>query len=159
MKDDCVNLRNFEAFVTLLEEGYGDPDHMNTAKWVLTKLCQGNQDFITYYAEFQCLITDLNWNDMAKHVTLHYGLYEELKDILSIQDLPEDWSHYITLMKRQDMQYCIHKAETHYSSSQTKPAMMLTACNTSLNPTQNTPHPTSSSSRYFGPAPIELSAA
>jgi hypothetical protein len=43
MKDDCVNLENFEAFVTSLEEAYRYPDYMNTAEWVLTKLCQGNQ--------------------------------------------------------------------------------------------------------------------
>jgi hypothetical protein len=42
MKDDHVNLGNFEAFVASLEEAYGDPDHVNTAKQVLTKLHQGN---------------------------------------------------------------------------------------------------------------------
>jgi hypothetical protein len=52
MKDDRINLGNFEAFVTSLEEAYGDPDCMNTAEWVLAKLRQGNQDFVTYYAEF-----------------------------------------------------------------------------------------------------------
>jgi hypothetical protein len=26
VKRDCVNLENFEAFVTSLEEAYGDPD-------------------------------------------------------------------------------------------------------------------------------------
>jgi hypothetical protein len=36
------------------------------------------------YAEFQCLITDLNWNDIVKHATLYYILSEELKDILRI---------------------------------------------------------------------------
>jgi hypothetical protein len=85
-----VNLAHFEAFMTLLEEAYRDPDHVNTTERALTKLCQGNQDFITYYAEFQCLIVDLNWNDAAKHMALHRGLCEELKDTLSIQDLPKD---------------------------------------------------------------------
>jgi hypothetical protein len=42
MKDDHVNLGNFEAFVTSLEEAYRDPDCVNTAEWVLTKLHQGN---------------------------------------------------------------------------------------------------------------------
>jgi hypothetical protein len=60
VKDDYVNLENFEAFVTSLEEAYRDPDCMNTGKWALTKLCQGSRDFIAYYAEFQCLIADLN---------------------------------------------------------------------------------------------------
>jgi hypothetical protein len=50
MKDDYVNLKNLEAFVTSLEEAYRDPNHINTAEWVLVILCQGNRDFIVYYA-------------------------------------------------------------------------------------------------------------
>jgi hypothetical protein len=111
-----------------------------------------------YYAEFQRLIADLNWNNMAKYAALHCSLYEELKDILSIQDLPKDWSHYVMLIKRWDMQYYVCKAETHHSSSQTKPTTMPTTHNTSPNRTQNTPHPTSSSSGHFGPMPIDLLA-
>jgi hypothetical protein len=159
VKDDRVNLGNFEAFVTSVEEAYGDPNCVNTAEWALAKLHQGNWDFIVYYAEFQCLIADLNWNDAAKRVALHRGLCEELKDILSTQDLPEDWSHYVALVKRRDMQYRTHKAEPHCSSGQTKPATMPTAHNTSPNTAQNAPHPTSSGSGHFGPAPMDLSAA
>jgi hypothetical protein len=60
MKDDYVNLGNIKAFVTLLEEVYRGPNYVNTAKWALAQLCQGNQDFVTYYAKFQCLTADLN---------------------------------------------------------------------------------------------------
>jgi hypothetical protein len=52
MKDDRMNLGNLKAFVTLLEEAYGDPNCMNTAEWALAKLCQGNRDLVMYYAEF-----------------------------------------------------------------------------------------------------------
>jgi hypothetical protein len=159
VKDDRVNLGNFEAFVTSVEEAYGDPDCVNTAEWALAKLHQGNRDFVMYYAEFQCFIADLNWNDAAKRMALHRGLCEELKDILSTQDLPEDWSRYVALVKRWDMQYRTCKAEPHCSSGQTKPATMPTARNTSPNPAQNAPHPTSSGSGHFGPAPMDLSAA
>jgi hypothetical protein len=105
IKNDHINLKNFEAFVTSLDEAYGDPDHVNTAERTLTKLRQGNRDFITYYAEFQHLIADLDWNDAAKRAALFRGLSEELKDILSTQDLPEDWANYIALVKKRDMQY------------------------------------------------------
>jgi hypothetical protein len=66
IKNDRVNLENFEAFITLLDEAYGDPDCGNTAERMLAKLCQGKRDFVTYYAEFQCLIADLDWNDTVK---------------------------------------------------------------------------------------------
>jgi hypothetical protein len=159
VKDYRVNLENVEAFVTSLEEAYGDPNRINTTERVLAKLSQGNQDLVAYYAEFQCLIVDLNWNDAAKCMALHRGLCEELKDILSTQDLPEDWSHYVALVKRLDMQYHACKAEMHRSSGQTKPTTTPTTRNTSPNPAQNAPHPTSSGSGHFGPAPMDLSAA
>jgi hypothetical protein len=103
IKDDRMNIENFEAFMTSLDEAFNDPDHMNTAEWTLAKLRQGNRDFITYYAEFQRLIIDLDCNDAVKQAALHRGLSEELKDILSTQDLPEDWANYIALIKKRDM--------------------------------------------------------
>jgi hypothetical protein len=42
VKDDYINLEYFEASVMSIEEGYGDPDHINTAERALAKLCQGN---------------------------------------------------------------------------------------------------------------------
>jgi hypothetical protein len=42
MKDDYVNLGNFEACVTPLQEAYRDPDYVNTTEWALAKLHQGN---------------------------------------------------------------------------------------------------------------------
>jgi hypothetical protein len=100
-----VDLDNFDAFVTSLEEAYGDPDHANTVERALSKLRQGNRDFVSYYAEFQRLIANLQWNDAAKRAALHRGLSEELKDILSTQDLPEDWSGYVAHIKKRDMQF------------------------------------------------------
>jgi hypothetical protein len=159
MNNDCIKLENFEAFVTLLEEAYGDYDHVNTAEWVLAKLHQGNQDFIMYYIEFQHLIMDLNWNDAAKWTTLHHSLSEELKDILRTQDYPKEWSCYVMLMTKCNMQYCMHKVESYYSLGQNKPVSMLAPYNTSPVPAQPVPHLTSSGSGYFAPTPIDLSAA
>jgi hypothetical protein len=42
VKDDRMNLANFEAFMTSLEEPYGDPERVNTAERALAKLPQGN---------------------------------------------------------------------------------------------------------------------
>jgi hypothetical protein len=38
VKDDCMNLANFEAFMTSLEEAYRDPDRVNTTERALAKL-------------------------------------------------------------------------------------------------------------------------
>jgi hypothetical protein len=159
MKDNGMNLETFEVFVTSLGEAYGDPDHMNTAKWALSKLCQGSQDFVIYYAEFQPLIVDLIWNDTVKHTALYCGLSKELKDILSIQDIPKGWANYVVLMKKCDMQYCTCKAESHCSLGQKKSTSMPSPCNVSPIFMQAAPHPTSSGYSHFGPIPIDLLAA
>jgi hypothetical protein len=109
--------------------------------------------------EFQCLITDLDWNDTAKWATLHWGLNEELKDILSTQYLTEEWSCSVGLVKKHNMQYHMYKVESLHSSHQNKSVSMLAPHNASPVPTQPTPHPTSSGSGQFRPTPIDLLVA
>jgi hypothetical protein len=60
VENDHVNLETFGDFVTTLEESYGDPDRINTTERAIAKLRQGNRDFVTYYAEFRHLASDLN---------------------------------------------------------------------------------------------------
>jgi hypothetical protein len=88
-------------------------------------------------------------------MALHHGLSDKLKDILSIQDLPEDWSSYIMLMKKCDMQYCVFKVKSHRSSAQNKSTSMLAPRNASPVSAQPTPHLTSSgSSLLTGGSPM-----
>jgi hypothetical protein len=154
-----VDLDNFDTFVTSLEEAYSDPDHANTAERALSKLRQGNRDFVSYYAEFQRLIADLQWNNAAKRAALHRGLSKELKDILSTQDLPEDWSGYVAHIKKRDMQFRARRAETHCPSGPNKansapvPRVILRAA------APPTLHPSNNSSGNFRPAPMDLLAA
>jgi hypothetical protein len=71
VENDHVNLETFGDFVTTLEESYGDPAHINTTERAIAKLHQGNRDFVTYYAEFRRLASDLNWNNAAKRAAFH----------------------------------------------------------------------------------------
>jgi hypothetical protein len=157
VKNDHVNLENFEAFVTSLDEAYGDPDRVNTAERTLAKLRRGNRDFVTHYTEFQCLIADLDWNDAATRAALHRGLSEELKDILGTQDLPEDWANYVALVKKREMQYHARKVESHRSSAPNKPSTP-SPHTTAIAPNPHAPHPTSTGSGHLGPALMDLSA-
>jgi hypothetical protein len=90
VRHNCINLATFEDFMSTLQEAYHDPDRVSTAKWGLAKLFQGNRDFVMYHAECQCLVADVDWNDATQRATFHYELCDELKDILSTQDIPED---------------------------------------------------------------------
>jgi hypothetical protein len=102
VENDHVNLETFGDFVTTLEESYSDPDHINTTERAIAKLRQGNRDFVTYYAKFRHLASDLDWNNTAKRAAFHRGLCDKLKDILSTQDIPEDWNQYMALVKWRD---------------------------------------------------------
>jgi hypothetical protein len=154
---DCINLATFEDFVSTLKEAYGDPDWVSTTERGLAKLRQGNRDFVMYHAEFQCLVADVDWNDTTKWAAFHWGLCDELKDILSTQDIPEDWHKYIALVKERDSQFQAHKAELHRPTIPTKSVLTPAAHSTPSTPTQNTPHPTSSGSSHLGLAPMDLS--
>jgi hypothetical protein len=156
---DRINLATFEDFVSTLEEAYGDLDRVSTTKRGLTKLRQGNRDFITYHAEFQWLVADVDWNDTAKRAAFHRGLCDELKDILSTQDIPEDWHEYVALVKKRDSQFRARKDELHRPTVPTKSAPTPAARSTPSTPAQSTPHLTSSGSGHLGPAPMNLSAA
>jgi hypothetical protein len=155
---DCINLATFKDFASTLEEAYGDPDRVSTAEWGLTKLRQGNRDFVMYYAEFQHLVADVDWNDTAKRAAFHQGLCDELKVILSTQDIPEDWHEYIALVKKRDSKFQACKAELHRPTIPTKSMLTPAARSTPSTPTQNTPHQTSSRSGHLSPAPMDLSA-
>jgi hypothetical protein len=159
VRPDRINLATFEDFASTLEEAYGDPDRVSTAERGLAKLRQGNRDFVTYHAEFQRLVADVDWNDAAKRAAFHRGLCDELKDILSTQDIPEDWHEYVALVKKRDSQFRARKAELHRHTVPTKSVPTPAAHSTPSTPAQNTPHPTSSGSGHLGPAPMDLSAA
>jgi hypothetical protein len=90
MKDDSMNLENFEAFVTWLEEAAGDPNYVNTTERALTKLCQGDRDVIALLRRVPTLNFRPQLQRYAKHEAWHRGLSEELKGILSTQDHPEE---------------------------------------------------------------------
>jgi hypothetical protein len=158
VENDHVNLETFGDFVTTWEESYSDPNRIHTAERAIAKLCQGNRDFVTYYTEFRCLASDLDWNNAAKRAASHRGLCDELKDILSTQDVTEDWNQYVALMKWRDQQFCAQKAESARPTAVTKPASSLPR-STPPASTQNTAHPTSSGSGHLGPAPMDLSVA
>jgi outer membrane protein assembly factor BamA len=68
---EYLNIQDFEAFITSLKEAYSDTNYANTAIHTVNKLYQGNHDHIAYFIEFQCIVAALNWNDIAKHATLH----------------------------------------------------------------------------------------
>jgi hypothetical protein len=100
--DNSIALADLNAFCRLLENAFGDPDRRATAERQLERLRQANREFSLYFADFQRLVADVDWNDGAKRHALMRGLGVELKDALVTVELPEDLSGFVALLKRLD---------------------------------------------------------
>jgi hypothetical protein len=87
IEDNAVNLDDIDALIKFLEDAFGDPDRVATATRELGNLRQANREFSLYFADFQRLSAETEWNESAKKDALQNGLCEELKDALTLLSL------------------------------------------------------------------------
>jgi len=80
-----------------LEASFGDPDRAATAKWKMQEIKQKNREFTQYYAEFQVIAADLEWNPSARRNALRMRLSEEKKDSFTYSDMPETLPAFVTV--------------------------------------------------------------
>lgn len=73
------SLPDVEDIIRVLNNAFGDPDPLATARSKLHQLKQGKQEFTNYFAEFQTLVSKLDWNERAKTDALKEGLSIELR--------------------------------------------------------------------------------
>ena len=143
-----------EALITLLENAFGDPDRVRTAKWNLQSLRQKNRSFSDYLADFQRYAAQVSWNDAAKRTSLYEGLSTELKDALVTQDTPDEVDQYIILLKRVYNKIRARAAERKGSSSTWR---SLTTTTTTP-PKPATPPTTTTTATGTQVGPMDLSA-
>jgi hypothetical protein len=72
-------LTDVEDIIRILNNAFGDPDPIATARSKLHNLKQGKKEFTTYFAEFQTLVSKLDWNERAKIDALKEGLSIEIR--------------------------------------------------------------------------------
>jgi hypothetical protein len=99
-----VGLEDLPAFIQLLEAAFGDPDRVATAERNMREIKQRNREFSLYYAEFQVIAADLDWNPSALRNALRSALSEEMKDSFIHADMPDDLPAFITLCQKRDNQ-------------------------------------------------------
>ena len=99
-----VGFASLNEFTEVLRIAFGDPDEVKTAVRKLDALRQNNKEFSQYYAEFQRLITILQYDDQAKCHALERGLNREIKDALVHQDSPPDetFTQFVARLNRLD---------------------------------------------------------
>jgi len=160
-----IDLPDVDALITILENAFGDPDRVATAERELNKLRQTNREFSLYYAEFQRLVAELDYNEAAKKNALRRGLSEELKDTLAQNpNQPEDLQQFVHLCNRLDNQIRARKAEKRGDDYRPRPAPVTAprgapaAAPAPASAPAPTPHPTNTNSGSYGAAPMDLSA-
>jgi len=73
------SLPDVDDIICVLNNAFGDPDPLATARSKPYQLKQGKNEFTNYFAEFQILVSKLDWNERAKTDALKEGLSIELR--------------------------------------------------------------------------------
>jgi len=155
-EDGTIGLEDLPAFIQLLEAAFGDPDRVATAERKMREIKQKNREFSQYYAEFQVIAADLDWNPSALRNALRMGLSEEMKDSFTYSDMPEELPAFVTVCQKRDNQIRQRRAE---KAAQNKGSGIGFA---SPRPPPAPPAPEGAPAGtvagYNGPAPMDLSA-
>ena len=103
VKADRIDLENVEALIDILEEAFGNPNHVAEAEAKLCNLQQGNREFTSYYAEFQRYASEVKWDEIAKLSALRRGLtYCLQNDLVTVDKEPETIVAFVALCNKLD---------------------------------------------------------
>jgi len=155
-EDRTIGLEDLPALIQLLEAAFGDPDRVATAERKMREIKQKNCEFSQYYAEFQVIAADLDWNPSALRNALRMGLSEEMKDSFTYSDMPEELPAFVTVCQKRDNQIRQRRAE---KAAQNKGSGIGFASSRPPSaPKAPETAPAGTVAGYTGPAPMDLSA-
>jgi len=77
----------------------------------MREIKQMNRQFSEYYAEFQVIAAELDWNPSALRNALWMVLSEEMKDSFTYSDKPEELPAFVTVCQKRDNQIRQRRAE------------------------------------------------
>jgi hypothetical protein len=80
--DGTCRLTDYPDILGILERAYGDPNRINNARTELLQLRQKNQEFSTFFAEFQRLALEGELADDALSTILDNAISRELRGML-----------------------------------------------------------------------------
>jgi hypothetical protein len=124
----------------------------------MREIKQKNREFSQYYAEFQVIAADLDWNPSALRNALRSGLSEEMKDSFIHTDMPDELHAFVTLCQKRDNHIRQRKAEKAAQHKWTSSTGSPSAPRAPAPPKAPEIAPAGTIARYTGPAPMDLSA-
>ena len=103
VKATRIDLENVEALIDILEEAFGNPNRVGEVEAKFCNLQQGNCEFTSYYAEFQCYASEVKWDETAKLSALRRGsTYRLQKDLVMVDKEPETIAAFMALCNKLD---------------------------------------------------------
>jgi hypothetical protein len=124
----------------------------------MKEIKQMNHEFSLYYAEFQVIAANLDWNPSALRNAVRSGLSEEMKDSFIHTDMPDKLPAFVTLCQKRDNQIRQRKAEKAAQHKYTTSVGSPSAPRAPAPPKAPEAAPSGTVAGYTGPAPIDLSA-
>jgi len=154
-EDGTIGLGDLPAFIQLLEAAFGDPDRLATAERKMREIKQKNCQFSQYYAEFQVIAADLDWNPSALRNALRMGLSEEMKDSFTYSDMPDELPAFVTVCQKRDNQ--IRQRRAGKAAQNKASGIGFASPRPPPAPKAPEPAPAGTVAGYTGPATIDLS--
>ena len=101
-KQTMIDLESYEDLIRILEGAFGDTNKKVIAQKTLMTLCQRDQPFHEYWAEFQRYAPETGYNTKAKISFLTAGLSVELQSQMIHHDIPETLNEYVSILQTLD---------------------------------------------------------
>jgi len=155
-EDGMIGLEDLPAFIQLLEAAFGDPDQVATAERKMREIKQKNREFSQYYAEFQVIAADMDWNPLARRNALRMGLSEEMKDSFTYSDMAEELPAFVTVCQKRDNQ--IRQRRAAKAAQNKGSGIGFASSRPPPDPKAPEIAPAGMVAGYTGPAPMDLSA-
>jgi len=112
IKGMTIKLKDAEDIIRILQNAFGDPDPVATARTKLANLKQGKKEFNTYFAEFQMLVSKFNCNEDAKLDALRERMSHDLRRLLLGTTKKLTFDELVALSKETDTKsHAIHLSE------------------------------------------------
>jgi len=73
-----IGLEDLPVFIKLLEAAFGYPNQVATTERNMREIEQMNREFCQYYAEFQAITADSDWNLSALRNALRMAFSDEI---------------------------------------------------------------------------------
>jgi hypothetical protein len=118
-------LNNFEAFLATFAEAFEDHDKACSAITKIHVLRQGSHPASIYASDFKLLACYINWNKESLMRQFHWGLRDDVKDLLLSMPDPETLNEAISqavkydnrFFQRRQYQRSWNAPKYHYSHS------------------------------------------